>query len=444
MTRRIWLRHLFWGISLAAFLHTALQFAHAYSPNVDNDWGFFPVHWVAGIFFGAPLLAPAFTIQAYIGLWLRLFGRVLQVLAGGFTQSALMGLWVRFVGLEPSLAGNFSLTLPMTIAGFVAGSAVAAVAAPRATDPKLPQRLTADSDQGIFDYRSLRAFMILGACICFGGGLALMFLLREESPDPLLAFGLPAAAGLFCLWGAYLMEAQVSISESGISWTRGVREVMIPWSQVTEIRSTADKLLIRSTESKIAVDKQLGDYESFHRLLRRFAPPFAWKTLGLPLQCRASLLIPGFLCGVGMAWIAFMWWMVDYGPPKDTVDLVIVIFFFGLGGIPLPIGLYLATFRYRFDTSEIRVSSLFRRKVYEVRNLVDLKLSSASMPEVVPRRPGVIMAPLTNQQFEFHFRDGTTWELLARRMAVDPEAFYDLLHRSYIGNRKHDDNKTGE
>ena len=423
------------GVPLAALLHTALQFAYAYSPNVDSDWGFFPVHWVAGILFGAPILVPAFTIQAYIGLWLRLFGRVVQILAGGVTQSALVALWVRFVGIEPSLAGNFALTLPMTIAGFVAGSTVAALAAPRAIDPEQPQRPTADSNQGTFNYRSLRAFMILAACICFGGGLALMFLLRERSPDPLLAFGLPAAAGLFCLWGAYLMEAEVCIRGNGISWTRGARAVVIPWSQVTEIRSTADKLIIRSAESKIVVDKQLGDYESFHRLFRRYAPRFAWKTLSLPLRCRASFVIPSFLCGAGIAWIAFMWWVVDYGPPKDTVDLVIVVFFFGLGGIPLPIGLYLATFRYRFDLSEIEVVSLLRRKVYDVGNLVDLRLSSASMREVVRGQPGVMMAPLTDQEFAFRFRDGSTWKLSARRMAVDPEALYHLLRRSYIGDR---------
>ena len=142
------------GVPLAALLHTALQFAYAYSPNVDSDWGFFPVHWVAGILFGAPILVPAFTIQAYIGLWLRLFGRVVQILAGGVTQSALVALWVRFVGIEPSLAGNFALTLPMTIAGFVAGSTVAALAAPRSIDPEQPQRPTADSNQGTFNYRS--------------------------------------------------------------------------------------------------------------------------------------------------------------------------------------------------------------------------------------------------------------------------------------------------
>ena len=427
MTRRIWLRHLLLGIPLAAFLHTALQFAYAYSPNVDNDWGFFPVHWVAGILFGAPLLAPAFTIQAYIGLWLRLFGPVVQILAGGFTQSALVGLWVRFVGIEPSLAGNFSLTLPMTIAGFVAGSTVAALAAPRATERKQPQPLTADSDRGMFSYSSLRAFMILAACICLGGGLALMFLLREQSPDPLLAFGLPATAGLFCLWGAYLMEAEVGIGGSGISWTRGVREVVIPWPRVTEIHSTADKVLIRSTESKIVVDKQLGDYGSFHRLLRRYAPSFAWKTLSLPLRCRASLVIPGFLCGVGMAWVGFMWWMVDYGPPKDTTDLVIVIFFFGLGGIPLPIGLYLATFRYRFDLFEIEVVSLLRRKVYEVRNLTDLKLSSASMPVSSLRQRGVMMAPLTDQQLEFG-RDGIA---VSGRIAIASPRYDQPTHTAH-------------
>ena len=129
-----------------------------------------------------------------------------------------------------------------------------------------------------------------------------------------------------------------------------------------------------------------------------------------------------------------MWWMVDYGPPKDTADLVIVILFFGLSGIPLPIGLYLATLRYRIDLSEVDVVSLLRRKVYDFWDLADLKLSSATMPEAVLRTRGVMMAALTNQQLEFHFRDGTTWRLSARKMTVDPEALYHLLHRSYIGN----------
>ena len=210
--------------------------------------------------------------------------------------------------------------------------------------------------------------------------------------------------------------------------------MVILWPDVTEIRSTADKVHIRSTESKIVVDKQLGDYESFYRLLRKHAPPFAWKTLSLPLQCRAGLVIPSFFCAAGMAWIGLMWWMVDYSPPQNTVDLVTVIFFFGLGAIPLPCGLYLASFRYSFDFSEIRISSLARRRAYKVHNLVDLKLTSAGVPDVVQHHPGVIMAALTNQQFEFYFRTGPALKLFARGMAVDPEALYHLLQRSYIGD----------
>ena len=44
------------------------------------------------------------------------------------------------------------------------------------------------------------------------------------------------------------------------------------------------------------------------------------------------------------------------------------------------------------------------------------------------------MAPLTDQQLEFHFRDGTTWKLFARRLTVDPEALYHLLRNNYLGD----------
>ncbi|MCZ6491932.1 MAG: hypothetical protein O7A06_15560, partial [Acidobacteria bacterium] len=372
MTRKIWLRHMMLSIPLAAFLHSALQFAHAYSRTVDNDWVFFPVHWAAGMLAGSLILAPAFTIQAYISVWLsrRGFGKGVQIPAGGLTQATLVALWARFVGIEPSLAGNFSLTEPMIGAAFLAGGAVAMFAAPKdVARPERPRRVA--ETERVFGYGSLRAFMNLAAMICFGGGVVLAFLLREEIRGSAIAFGACAAVSLFCWWGAYLMGAEVSVSETSMAWSRGRREVVIPWLRITEIRSTMSRLLIRSEESKIVVDKQLDDYASCYELVRKYAPPYAWETLSLPLRCRASLLLPGILCTVGSAWIAFMWWMVDYSPPADSIDLAIVIFMTSLGGCPVPIGLYVATFRCEFDFHEIRVGTLFRRKTYEVANLVD-------------------------------------------------------------------------
>ena len=313
MTRKIWLRHLMLGIPLAAFLHSALQFAHAYSRTIDNEWGFFPVHWAAGMLFGSLILAPAFTIQTYISVWLsrRGFGKGVQIPAGGLTQATLVALWARFVGIEPSLPGNFSLTEPMIGAAFLAGGAAAMFAAPKGVARPERHRRVAETER-VFGYGSLRGFMVLAAMICFGGGVVLAFLLREEIRQSAIAFGACAAAALFCWWGAYLMGAQVSVTETYLAWTRGRREVVIPWVRITEIRSTLSRLLIRSEESKIVVDKQLDDYASCYELVRKHAPPYAWETLSLPLRRRASLLLPGILCTVGSAWIAFMWWIVDY------------------------------------------------------------------------------------------------------------------------------------
>ena len=429
MTRRIWLRHLTLCIPLAAFLHSALQFAHAYSPN----WGLFPVHWATGMLFGSLILVPAFTSQAYISVWLSLrrFGKAAQIPAGGLTQATLVALWARFVGIEPSLPGNFFLTLPMIGAGFLAGGAVAAFAAPRsAGQPESHRRAAADKER-VFGYGSLRGFMVLAAMICFGGGVVLAFLLREEIRQSAIAFGACAAAALFCWWGAYLMGAEVSVSETYMAWSRGRREVVIPWVRITEIRSTMSRLLIRSEELRIVVDKQLDDYASCYELVRKYAPPYGWETLSLPLRCRAAVLVPGILCTVGSVWIAFMWWIVDYSPPADTIDLAIVIFMTSLGGCPVPIGLYLATFRCEFDFHQIRVGTLFRRKTYEVANLADMRLTTVETSEVVQRHPGAIVPPLTAQQIEFRLKDGTELQLAAPKISVDPEALYHLLRQYY-------------
>ena len=152
------------GIPLAAFLHSALQFAHAYSRTVDNHWEFFPVHWAAGVLFGSIILAPAFTIQAYVSVWLSRRHRStgLQILAGALTQAALVALWAKFVGIEPSLSGNFSLSEPMIGAAFLAAGSVAMFAAPKSV--ARPER-----HRRVFGYGSLRAFMNLAAMISLGG-----------------------------------------------------------------------------------------------------------------------------------------------------------------------------------------------------------------------------------------------------------------------------------
>jgi hypothetical protein len=442
MTRKIWLRHLLLGIPLAAFLHTALQFAYAYSPHLDNDWELFPVHWVAGMLFGSLILAPAFTVQAYISVWLdrQRFSTGFQILAGGLVQATLVSLWARWVGIEPSLPGNFPLTPPMIGAGFLAGAVVAVFAAPRGVRQAERHRRAVGDKLRVFGYGSLRGFMVVAAMICFGGGVVLAFLLRNQSPDFAIAFGTFTAAALFCWWGAYLMGAEVSVSETDIGWSRGGREVVIPWAQVTEVRCTAgDTLMIRSQDAKIRVDKQLDDYQSFYELVRKYAPPFAWKSLSLPLRCRASLLLPGILCVVGLAWMAFMWWAADYSPPATPADraIVIVMTSFGALLVLFAVGLYLATFRYEFDFDQIRVGGLLWRTTYAVANLADMKFTTVRTPEAVQRYSEGVAPPLTVRQIEFRFKDGAKLKLPTHKISIDAEALYHLLHRYYIGNRKH-------
>ena len=276
--------------------------------------------------------------------------------------------------------------------------------------------------------------MIKAAVICFAGGVVLAYLLREEISDAAIALGLCAAAGLFSLWGAYLMGAEVRVARTSIAWSRGRREVCIPWSQVTEVRHTSgDQLVIRSPDSKIGVDKQLDDYQSFSELVRKYAPPFAWKTLSLPLRCRARLLLPGILCISGLAWVAFMWWACDYSPPTTSTDLAIVIVMTGLGALPIPVGVYLATFRCEFDLHRIRAGALLRKKTYEVANLVDMRLTTVQTTAAVQRHPATIVPTLTAQQIEFRFKDGAELKLPPYKISLDPEALYQLLRQYYGG-----------
>lgn len=438
MTRTIWFRHLLLGIPLAAFLHSALQFAYAYSPNLDNDWGFFPIHWAAGMIVGSLILAPAFTLQAFVAVWLsrKNFSAGLQVLSGGLVQATLVALWAHFVGIEPSLSGNFQLTMPMIAAGFLSGAVVTNFAAPNSAEQTKSTSAAVEDEVGVFGYRRLRAFMLSAAVICFVSGIVLAILLRESSPDPVVAFCACVSAALFCWCGARLMAAEVRVGKISIVWTRGRRKVAIPWSHVREVRSSSFKLSIRSEHASIDIDKQLDDFGSLSELVRKYAPPLAWQLLHLPLRCRASMLVPGILCSVGAAWIGFMWWVVDYSPPADTTEWSIVIVMTSLVGFLVPYGLYLATFRCEFEFGRFRIGTALRRKEYEVSDIADIRMTTVNTAELMPRYRGGITPPLTVQQIEFRFKDGAKVNPPAKLVAVDFEALYELLRSQYISRSR--------
>ena len=76
---------------------------------------------------------------------------------------------------------------------------------------------------------------------------------------------------------------------------------------------------------------------------------------------------------------------------------------------------------------------MFRRKTYEVVNLVDMRLTTVETSEVVQRHPEAIVPTLTAQQIEFRFKDGTELKLAAVQISVDPQALYHLLRQYYTG-----------
>jgi hypothetical protein len=125
---RVWFLHVLIGVPSAAFAHSVLQFAHDASISWERAWRF-PIHFGLGLLVGSIILVPAYSLQAlqFIGLRKLGSGAVVQMIAGGILQAGLVSLWAAFVGIEPSLAGNFPLTVPMIAAGFLVGAVVGAV-----------------------------------------------------------------------------------------------------------------------------------------------------------------------------------------------------------------------------------------------------------------------------------------------------------------------------
>lgn len=125
--KRIMRLHIFSGVPLAAFFHSFLQFSYEINKhNIDDLW-LFPVHFGLGVLFGSVILVPAYALQAMVFIFLRANGgnRSTQIMFGGLLQAVFVSLYAMFVGIEPSLKGNFPLTFPMIMAGFFCGSIVA-------------------------------------------------------------------------------------------------------------------------------------------------------------------------------------------------------------------------------------------------------------------------------------------------------------------------------
>jgi len=283
----------------------------------------------------------------------------------------------------------------------------------------------------VFRYSTLRGFMIVAAVICLVGGVILAFLLDpNDTTGYSILLGICAAGALFSAWGAYLLSAEVHVGKTAIAWKRRRRSVLIPWSQVEEVRQAGERLIFRSSSSKIVVDKQLDGYTEFYDLVRKYASPGAWKTLDFPLRCRARLALPGIICFLGLLWMAFIGWLAEYSPPRDDEEFAIVLGAAGFGACLVLLGLYLATFRCEFDFQRIRAGGLFLRRTYNVADLEEMSLATEHMDGSLSPAVGV-MAPLAVHLIEFRFKDGRKLKLRTQRISVDPEVLYKSLSHYY-------------
>jgi hypothetical protein len=121
------------GIPLAATCHTAIQTA---AEPVDS-LVVTQIHFVLGMLVGSIVLGPAYALQA-LSAWAldrRGVGRGWRMGVGGALQALLVTAWAAVVGIEPSLAGRFPMTVPMILAGLSVGVVVGAIGVPETRRP---------------------------------------------------------------------------------------------------------------------------------------------------------------------------------------------------------------------------------------------------------------------------------------------------------------------
>ena len=134
--RRIWFRHVIIGVPLAALLFTVVQTAYAYVPG-EKGASHSIAMFLLALLVGALILIPAYTLQAFAsaGLGRLGVGRAVQIGVGAAIQASLVAAWAGVFGMSPSLRGNFPLMPVMLGAAVLAGSVVAALAAPPRVRP---------------------------------------------------------------------------------------------------------------------------------------------------------------------------------------------------------------------------------------------------------------------------------------------------------------------
>ncbi len=123
---KIWLLHIIFGIIISALLHSILQYLFNFSGFEFDDLLVMPLHFFLGMIVGSVVFAATYSIQTIIYLLGKRwnFSSSILLVLGGLTQAFFVFLWSLYFGIEPSLPGNFELTMPMIAAGFVAGTIV--------------------------------------------------------------------------------------------------------------------------------------------------------------------------------------------------------------------------------------------------------------------------------------------------------------------------------
>jgi len=184
------------------------------------------------------------------------------------------------------------------------------------------------------DISSMKAFRyplyarLLAAGGTLLGPLALMSLFLERPlPYPvLLMFVLFALSGL---WLSLRLRGEIRLTNEGIEFHSGEREVSIGWERVEEVvyRRVMSEVLVRGAGAEIRFNDQLDGYDQIVSAVSARVPQGARSlALEVPFTVTASLanwLVFAVLAGVGTALTAFIALTGGSGSPWGSARMLV-------------------------------------------------------------------------------------------------------------------------
>lgn len=169
------------------------------------------------------------------------------------------------------------------------------------------------------------------------------------------------AVGFLNTYLFFVLTGTVVVSEDAVVHIKFGKTTRIAFHEITEIENQLfnARLVIRSSQNKIAVEKQIQNFEYFYFLLMERVPKILHAAqLQLPVLVRIRVIIYIFaavLTGLGG--------LFTFLSIRDQADIGAYIFSLGLLGIGLIIFI-LAPRSYYFDSTGIRVKYPLRKKEF--------------------------------------------------------------------------------